>query len=464
MCADCCPADSPLPANIYLPAIPQMAVVFGQSIGRMNLTVTTYLVFQGCAPLFWGPLSDRYGRRPIFIACLVVLIASCIGLALCPTNAFWLLLLLRCMQSAGCASTIALGAGVIGDISIPAERGGFFGVSNVGPMIAPAVAPVIGGALAQHLGWRAVFWFLVISASLCCVFLILFYPETARNIAGNGDVPLPRIYRPVIPIIGRGRVGAGPPMPGTRKPYINPLTIFTYPDICLNLLITGTIYATWYTVTATISSSFKEVYGLSETELGLWYIPMGCGMAIGAFVTGKIQDWEYRRVAAETPAHVPFPKELARLRSMPVYVVLFTGAVLGWGFCLEYKTHKAVLGVLSFISKHAPSLLFFSPDNRTALTRAVGYNMVAVLNTTSTLLIDLLQSRSSAATACTNFVRCSLAAVFVACIHTMVDRLTYKWCYVLLGCLCLTTLPLIWLSIRVGSRWRLARDVKTGAI
>lgn len=61
------------------------------------------------APMLWGPLSDRVGRRPVFVGCFIILVASCIGLALTPTNAFWLLLLLRAVQAGGCASTIALG-------------------------------------------------------------------------------------------------------------------------------------------------------------------------------------------------------------------------------------------------------------------------------------------------------------------------------------------------------------------
>lgn len=59
--------------------------------------------------MFWGPLSDRVGRRPVFLICLSILVASCVGLALTPTDAFWLLLLLRAVQAGGCASTIALG-------------------------------------------------------------------------------------------------------------------------------------------------------------------------------------------------------------------------------------------------------------------------------------------------------------------------------------------------------------------
>lgn len=108
------------------------------------------------APMLWGTLSDTVGRRPITAACLLILALSCLGLALVPTSAYWLLMILRCLQAAGSASTIAVGAGVVSDISTPEERGGFFGFFILGPMVGPALGPVVGGALTQGLGWRFV--------------------------------------------------------------------------------------------------------------------------------------------------------------------------------------------------------------------------------------------------------------------------------------------------------------------
>jgi MFS family permease len=61
------------------------------------------------APMFWGTLSDTLGRRPIAAACLLLLSLSCVGLALVPTSAYWLLMVLRCLQAAGSASTLAIG-------------------------------------------------------------------------------------------------------------------------------------------------------------------------------------------------------------------------------------------------------------------------------------------------------------------------------------------------------------------
>ena len=59
--------------------------------------------------MVWGTISDHIGRRPISAACLLILSLSCIGLALVPTSAYWLLMVLRCLQAAGSASTIAIG-------------------------------------------------------------------------------------------------------------------------------------------------------------------------------------------------------------------------------------------------------------------------------------------------------------------------------------------------------------------
>lgn len=69
------------------------------------------------------------------MACMLVLALACVGLALVPTDAYWLLMVLRCLQAAGSASTIALGAGVIADIATRSERGGFFGLYSLGPMV-----------------------------------------------------------------------------------------------------------------------------------------------------------------------------------------------------------------------------------------------------------------------------------------------------------------------------------------
>ena len=110
-----------------------------------------------------------------------------IGLAL--QNSYAALFTLRCLQSTGSSAAIALGYGVVADISTSSERGSYMGIVGVGAMMGPSLGPVIGGILAQFLGWRSIFWFLVIIAGCFLVPFTLTVPETGRNVVGNGSVP-----------------------------------------------------------------------------------------------------------------------------------------------------------------------------------------------------------------------------------------------------------------------------------
>lgn len=361
---------SPLPANIYFPAIPTLTAVFNRSVEDLNLTVTIYLAMQGCSPMLWGPLSDRYGRRPLFLLCLLILIGSCLGLAVCPTSAFWLLLLLRAVQAGGCASTIALGAGTIGDIASVAERGGFFGMFNLGPMLAPCIGPAIGGALSEHLGWRSIFWFLTIFSVGCFAMILLFLPETMRALVGNGSLkPTRLIYKPIAPIVGRKyefttetETEVSQSRSGSR-PNANPFRLLIYPDIALTLSYTGIVYAVNYTIMSTISSTYAATYPfLSETLIGICFLATGVGMMLGSTITGKLLDLDYARIKKKMDDeggqdNLPddhnskFPIELARLRITPVLLLAFAGSVIGWGWCIQLKSSIAGPLILQVSSK-----------------------------------------------------------------------------------------------------------------
>ena len=84
-------------------------------------------------------------------------------------------MLLRAIQATGNSATVALGAGVIADIATPQERGGYLGVFGIGPLAGPSIGPIIGGALAQTLGWRSIFWFLSIFGGVFSVLLFFIF-------------------------------------------------------------------------------------------------------------------------------------------------------------------------------------------------------------------------------------------------------------------------------------------------
>ncbi|KAI0756845.1 MFS general substrate transporter [Daedaleopsis nitida] len=448
---------SPLTANIYFPAIPTIAAAFHESTELINLTVTVYMVVQGISPMFWGTLSDRWGRRPMFVSCMIVLSLACVGLALVPTNAYWLLMVLRCVQAAGSASTVALGAGVIADVAAPAERGSFFGMWNIGPMVGPCIGPVLGGVLADKLGWRSIFWFLVISAGVCAIVMILLLPETLRAMVGDGSVPPPKSYFPIIPIIGRsGQIPNYSSRPPPRG-FANPLLLFLYPDVTLTLFYNALVYSLFYCIIASISTLFQRTYPfLTETDTGLCFLAIGGGMLVGGVVNGELLDWDYQRVKLETlrkleqdpekkiaPEDVTkeehFPIELARLRMTPVLFALFIGSCIGYGWCLQAR-----------VSIAGPLVLLI----------VIGWTTVSMMNSAQTLIVDLAPQHGSAITACNNLVRCTLGAAAVSLIDIIINRLGTGWTYVLLSGICVAFSPSYWILLHYGPRWRARRRAK----
>ena len=118
---------SPLSANIYFPALTALSADLRVSNELINLSLTSYMIFQGLAPTIFGDLADMTGRRPTYILGFIIYIGANVGLAL--QNNYAALLVLRCLQSTGSSGTVALGNGVVADISSSGERGKFMGMS-----------------------------------------------------------------------------------------------------------------------------------------------------------------------------------------------------------------------------------------------------------------------------------------------------------------------------------------------
>ncbi|KAI0263476.1 MFS general substrate transporter [Gloeopeniophorella convolvens] len=448
---------SPLTSSIYLPAIPIMARDFHKSTELINLTVTMYMVMQGIAPMVWGTLSDIWGRRPIMTTCLVILPVACVGLALVPTSDYWLLMLLRCIQATGSASTIALGAGIISDIATPAERGGFIGVFMLGPMVGPNIGPVIGGGLAQGFGWRANFWFLCISSSVCGLGLFLIIPETLRSIVGDGTIRAPWIYTPPIPIIGKHRVMKDVDERPPRKPFTNPLVMFTYPDVAILLLFNSVFSAVFNGVLASISTLFQETYPyLNTTDVGLCFLALGGGMILGSTFSGSLMDARYRKIKDELVRRarvnaekevdvkalvqdVSFPIEKARMQVVPYVIAVMSAAVAGYGWCLQARVTIVIPLILQVI---------------------IGATSITVMNSVQALLVDLVPNQGSSITGCNNLVRCLLGATVISVINPMLNGLGKGWTFVLFGGWCIAASPLMFAVVRWGPMWRAQRHAR----
>lgn len=171
--------SGPMGSSIILPAINDIAADLNTQVSIVNLCVGTYLLSLGIFPLWWSALSERNGRRNVYLVSFVLFFVFSVACALSPS--IGALIGFRVLQGGCSASVQALGAGTIGDLFRPEQRGTAMGYFYLGPLCGPFFAPILGGVVAQAWGWRATQWLLVIVAGINCIFIIFILPETLRK-------------------------------------------------------------------------------------------------------------------------------------------------------------------------------------------------------------------------------------------------------------------------------------------
>lgn len=404
--------------------------------------------------MFIGDFADKAGRRPAYIVCFTLYIAANIGLAL--QSNYAALFVLRCLQSAGSSTTIALSSGVVSDVATASQRGSYMGFVTAGSLLGPSVGPVIGGLLSQYLGWRAIFWFLTIFSGAFLIPFLIFFPETARGVVGDGSLPPQKWNMSLISYLkSRKAREEGIPSPAdTRKQKLqfpNPfqtLAIVFQKDTSIILFCNAILFAGFYDVSATIPSIYNELYGLDDLQIGLCYIPFGLGATIASILNGKFLDYNYRRIAKKIGfplvknRHTDlrnFPIERARLQIAFPMLSIGSLSILAFGWCLNYGVHLA-----------APTTILF----------LMGLTLTGAFNTVSTLLVDFYPTQAAKATAANNVVRCLLGAGATALIDPMLSAMGRGWCFTFIALVMLATSPLLLVEMYRGPAWREERRLK----
>nr|POE87773.1 putative transporter aqr1 [Quercus suber] len=461
---------SPLSANIYFPALNTLAAKFNVSASIINLTLTSYMIFQGLAPTIFGDLSDMAGRRPAYIIGFAVYIGACVGLACCDSYAA--LLVLRCLQSTGSSGTIALGSGVVADIATSADRGVWMGWATSGPMVAPALAPVLGGIFAEFLGWRWIFWFLVILAGAFMIPFLAVFPETGRNVVGNGSIPPQGWNMSLLNLLSVRRARSQQQQAGdenvlSRTPSrhtlqarrhfrlpnpLNTLVVIFEKDVALLLFYNSLVYCAFYDVMASFPSLLASIYNYNALQIGLCFLPFGVGCFLAPFCIGRVMDWNFRRTAARIHYTIhkgrandlrAFPIEQARIQVEAPLLGLGIACLLAYGWTLTATpTPLPALLVLQFI---------------------MGLTLTGAFNAMSVMLVDLYPLSPATATAANNLVRCLMGAGATAVIDYMIQSMGRGGCFSFIAGVVVLFSPILYVLQRWGPQWREARRVRVEA-
>ncbi|MDR0881504.1 MAG: multidrug effflux MFS transporter [Candidatus Adiutrix sp.] len=148
----------PISTDLYLPALPSMAKYFGVDPELANLTLSLFIMIFALSMLFWGPFSDKYGRKPILFLGLIIYILSSLGLALC--TSIHQLIVGRCFQALGSGAVSSVSMAIVKDTFKDRTMETVLTAIQTMTMLAPMLAPVLGGALLTFTSWRGIFWVL----------------------------------------------------------------------------------------------------------------------------------------------------------------------------------------------------------------------------------------------------------------------------------------------------------------
>ncbi len=175
-----CMMLQPLATDLYLASLPNLASDFATTPAAVQQTLSLFVFGVGTAQLVSGPLSDRYGRRPVLIGGLSIYLLAGLACAMAPTLDW--LVAARFVQAIGCCTAVVVARTIIRDVYSPAEGARVFAKSSSLFALAPILGPILGGYLQVAFGWRAAFVALALAGLVTWLAALRSLKESNRQL------------------------------------------------------------------------------------------------------------------------------------------------------------------------------------------------------------------------------------------------------------------------------------------
>jgi MFS transporter, DHA1 family, multidrug resistance protein len=354
--------------NILVPAVPRLAQALASDKETVQLTISLYVMGLACAQLVTGPLSDRFGRRPVILCGFALAtLASLVSMAM--TNVYGLIAM-RVIQALGGATGVAIGRAIIRDLFDRERSAQMIGIVASAMAIAPMISPLIGGVLDTMFGWESIFLFAATMSFIVFLWTWKTLPETrsreSEAVAHDSFFPAVRALLKNPRFIGyifSAALGSG--------------AFFVYVGAGPHVIIT--------------------MMGRSSAEYGLWFIPTAGGYIVGNLMTSRLSTrygiersmWWGNLInvagALSGIAMLPWIDMLGPL----VVVVPATIMGIGNGIILP----NAIAGAVSIrpqVAGTASGFLGFTQMTFGALTTQISGMLVASATTATPMVIQML--------------------------------------------------------------------------
>jgi len=254
-------AIGPLATQIFFPALPAIQAEFGIDAGLAQLTVSLSMAAIAAATLAYGPISDRFGRRPVMVVGLLIFVAGSLMSLL--ADDIGVLVAGRIVQAAGGTCGIVLSRAIIRDVYAEEKVAKVLAYTTVAMVVAPMVAPALGGLLTDFLGWRSTFVFVGVAGLVVLAGVGLHLDETA-------SAP------PTHPGFGGMIEGFGLLL---RSPRFNAFTFQSAFQL-----------AVFFVFASAAPYVMVNILGRPAAEYGLYFMIVPLGFIAGNFVAARISE------------------------------------------------------------------------------------------------------------------------------------------------------------------------------
>ncbi|KAL6706564.1 hypothetical protein ACN47E_005320 [Coniothyrium glycines] len=377
-----------------------------------TILVSIWELGEVVGPFLVGPLSEIYGRLPVYHSFNVLFILFAVGAA--NSSNMETLIAMRFFLGLSVASSV-INPCIVGDMFRKEERGRALGFMGMIPFIAPVLGPTIGGLISNAKGWRWTFWMIVIIASPLQLLFFILYRESYRVTI------LQRKAASLRKKTGNEAYKSKyesnqPPSVILKQAIFRPMELLIRSRVVLLVGISSALNMSLvYVVITSLSNIYDTIYHIRKDLLGLTFIGLGLGMIIGVQASGHFLDRYLRHHMSKNTAR---PEH--RIPPMILGSVLVPLGLLLFGWAVHARAHWSVPIVLSVF---------------------VGFGFVANCISAWSYLVEAFSIHAASATAGNIIVRNAASAALPLAGPPLVSRLGTGWAYTVLAVIGATAVP-----------------------